>query len=94
MVSIHGVGPSCAQKFPDTLGSLEGNTEGPGTNSSEPLLQLNFYREQNQGGCAGQGKEKKKMSSHFPIPLGSDYLPSIGTKKLLCTLTLHTNKPE
>ena len=26
------------QKFPDTLGSLEGNTEGPGTASSEPLL--------------------------------------------------------
>ena len=26
------------QKFPDTLGSLEGNTEGPGTPSSEPLL--------------------------------------------------------
>ena len=26
------------QKFPDTLGSLEGNTEGPGTTSSEPLL--------------------------------------------------------
>ena len=24
------------QKFPDTLGSLEGNTEGPGTGSSEP----------------------------------------------------------
>ena len=23
---------------PDTLGSLEGNTEGPGTASSEPLL--------------------------------------------------------
>ena len=26
------------QKFPDTPGSLEGNTEGPGTASSEPLL--------------------------------------------------------
>ena len=26
------------QKFPDTLGSLEWNTEGPGTTSSEPLL--------------------------------------------------------
>ena len=31
--------PSCdPQKFPDTPGSLEGNTEGPGTASSEPLL--------------------------------------------------------
>ena len=29
---------SQAQKSPDTLGSLEGNTEGPGTASSEPLL--------------------------------------------------------
>ena len=27
-----------AQKSPDTPGSLEGNTEGPGTASSEPLL--------------------------------------------------------
>ena len=27
-----------AQKFPDTPGSLEGNTEYPGTASSEPLL--------------------------------------------------------
>ena len=27
-------------KVPDTLGSLEGNTEGPGTTSSEPLLIL------------------------------------------------------
>ena len=27
-----------AQKAPDTPGSLEGNTEGPGTASSEPLL--------------------------------------------------------
>ena len=26
------------QKSPDTPGSLEGNTEGPGTASSEPLL--------------------------------------------------------
>ena len=26
------------QKFPDTLVSLEGNTEAPGTTSSEPLL--------------------------------------------------------
>ena len=26
------------QKSPDTLGSPEGNTEGPGTASSEPLL--------------------------------------------------------
>ena len=25
-------------KVPDTLGSLEGNTKGPGTASSEPLL--------------------------------------------------------
>ena len=30
--------PAMHQKFPDTLGSLEGNTEGPGTTSSEPLL--------------------------------------------------------
>ena len=28
----------CAQKSPDTPGSPEGNTEGPGTASSEPLL--------------------------------------------------------
>ena len=27
-----------AQKSPDTPGSPEGNTEGPGTASSEPLL--------------------------------------------------------
>ena len=31
--------PSCdPQKSPDTPGSPEGNTEGPGTASSEPLL--------------------------------------------------------
>ena len=30
--------PSSAQKSPDTPGSPEGNTEGPGTASSEPLL--------------------------------------------------------
>ena len=29
---------SMAQKSPDTPGSPEGNTEGPGTASSEPLL--------------------------------------------------------
>ena len=29
---------SASQKSPDTPGSLEGNTEGPGTASSEPLL--------------------------------------------------------
>ena len=42
--------PSCSplaknqysQKFADTPGSLEGNTEGPGTASSEPLLPLLF----------------------------------------------------
>ena len=30
--------PLLPQKFPDTPVSLEGNTEGPGTASSEPLL--------------------------------------------------------
>ena len=29
---------AAAQKSPDTPGSPEGNTEGPGTASSEPLL--------------------------------------------------------
>ena len=34
-----GPKPSCdPQKSPDTPGSPEGNTEGPGTASSEPLL--------------------------------------------------------
>ena len=33
-----GHGSCDPQKSPDTLGSLEGNTEGPGTASSEPLL--------------------------------------------------------
>ena len=42
--TVHGVtrvGHNLAtkpQKSPDTPGSLEGNTEGPGTASSEPLL--------------------------------------------------------
>ena len=43
---VHGVAKSWTllsthaihQKSPDTPGSLEGNTEGPGTASSEPLL--------------------------------------------------------
>ena len=30
--------PHCASGTPDTPGSPEGNTEGPGTASSEPLL--------------------------------------------------------
>ena len=35
----NATGPSCdPQKSPDTPGSPEGNTEGPGTASSEPLL--------------------------------------------------------
>ena len=29
---------TCSEKSPDTPGSPEGNTEGPGTASSEPLL--------------------------------------------------------
>ena len=32
------LGLLCLQKFPDTLVSLEGNTEVPGMTSSEPLL--------------------------------------------------------
>ena len=32
------VGTGDPQKSPDTPGSPEGNTEGPGTASSEPLL--------------------------------------------------------
>ena len=35
-VTLHT--PVSHQKSPDTPGSLEGNTEGPGTASSEPLL--------------------------------------------------------
>ena len=33
-----GLQNHCTQKSPDTPGSPEGNTEGPGTASSEPLL--------------------------------------------------------
>ena len=37
--TLEWVAPSCdPQKSPDTPGSPEGNTEGPGTASSEPLL--------------------------------------------------------
>ena len=37
--SLAGYSPwGCPQKSPDTPGSPEGNTEGPGTASSEPLL--------------------------------------------------------
>ena len=34
----HAAGQPQTQKSPDTPGSPEGNTEGPGTASSEPLL--------------------------------------------------------
>ena len=36
--AFHGVASCDPQKSPDTPGSPEGNTEGPGTASSEPLL--------------------------------------------------------
>ena len=36
--SLWGHKESDTQKSPDTPGSPEGNTEGPGTASSEPLL--------------------------------------------------------
>ena len=36
--TVHRVTELDTPKFPDTPGSLEGNTEGPGTTSSEPLF--------------------------------------------------------
>ena len=53
---------SDTQKFPDTPGSLEGNTEGPGTASSE-----------NSGRIFKTGDEKFKVMSDLLLLLLSRF---------------------
>lgn len=44
-------------------------------------------------GCVGQGKERK-MSGSLLVPVRAACPVSIGAMRLLCTLSLHINKPE
>ena len=70
---MHGASlVSCdPQKSPDTPGSPEGNTEGPGTASSEPLLQSGVLGFPSRRGLTPRGS--LECNPEIPAFPGEEY---------------------